>query len=117
MSLNTGMAAEQRARDFLIAQGLHWVESNYRCRWGEIDLIMQEQDFLVFVEVRVRSSMQFGGAIASVNYFKQQKLVKTAAHYLLIRKKYNKQPVRFDILGFEGKEQQIAWIRNAIEIA
>ena len=113
MSSQVGNKAEQRARDYLIAQGLHWLESNYRCRWGEIDLIMREQSYLVFVEVRARSSAVFGGAIASVTYGKQKKIVKAATHYLLANKRYNEQPIRFDILGFQGKELQIEWIRNA----
>jgi len=113
MSLKTGFAAEQRARDFLRAQGLQWVESNYRCRWGEIDLIMREKNCLVFVEVRARASGAFGGAAASVTYNKQQKLIKTATIYLLSKKLHDKQPIRFDVLGFEGKESEIQWIKNA----
>lgn len=116
MSLKTGFAAEQQARAYLIAQGLHWIESNYRCRWGEIDLIMQEQNYLVFVEVRARRSRNFGGALASVDYVKQQKLTRAATHYLAINKRYDKQPVRFDVLGMEGKELQIEWIKNAFEM-
>lgn len=116
MSLKTGLVAEEQARAYLISQGLHWVESNYRCRWGEIDLIMQEQNYLVFVEVRARSSRSFGGALASVNYAKQRKLARAATHYLASNKRYDKQPVRFDVLGIEGKELQIEWIKNAFDM-
>lgn len=115
MSLKTGIKAEQQARDYLLTQGLHWVRSNYRCPWGEIDLIMEEQNYLVFVEVRSRMSQAFGGAIASVTYVKQQRIAKAAAHYLMTTKKYNKQPVRFDVLGFEDKGQRVEWIKNAFE--
>lgn len=113
MSQRTGFKAEQRACAFLLTQGLQWVESNYRCRWGEIDLIMREGNDLVFVEVRARTSVSFGGAVASVTYGKQQKLIKTAIHYLWSKKMHDKQPVRFDILGLEGTEPQIEWIKNA----
>lgn len=113
VSQKTGFAAEQQACAYLLKQGLHWVESNYSCRWGEIDLIMRENNYLVFVEVRVRASRSFGGAAASVNDNKQRKLIKTATHYLVTKKIYDKQPVRFDVLGFEGKESEIVWIRNA----
>jgi putative endonuclease len=112
MSVKTGYAAEQQALMHLTAQGLTWLTSNYRCRWGEIDLIMQEDDYLVFVEVRARSSLLFGGAAASVTYSKQQKLLKAAAHYLLTNKINEKQPTRFDLLSLEGKPTKVEWIKN-----
>jgi putative endonuclease len=116
MSQKTGAVAEERGRAFLLSQGLQWVESNYHCRWGEIDLVMLDKNYLVFVEVRARTSASFGGAAASVSYRKQQKLIRTAAHYLLVKKQYNKQPVRFDILAFEGAALGIDWIKNAFEL-
>lgn len=111
MSLKAGLAAEELARNYLLTQGLQWIESNYRCRWGEIDLIMQEKNYLVFVEVKARASSAFGGAVASVSYAKQRKLIKTATYYLLAKKLHEKQPMRFDVLGFES--QKIEWIQNA----
>lgn len=113
MSLKTGFAAEEQARIFLKAQGLQWIESNYHSRWGEIDLIMRDKNCLVFVEVRVRSSKSFGGAAASVTYTKQQKLIKTAMIYLLSKKLDESQPIRFDVLGFEGENREIDWIKHA----
>lgn len=113
MSLKLGFRAEQQARSYLRAQGLQWIESNYRCRWGEIDLIMQDKEYLVFVEVRARASSSFGGAVASVTYSKQQKLIKTATTYLVAKQILGKQPVRFDVLGLEGTNLQINWIKNA----
>ncbi|CDZ76175.1 hypothetical protein BN59_00441 [Legionella massiliensis] len=117
MSLKIGFAAEQQARNYLVAQGLQWIESNYRCRWGEIDLIMRENNYLVFVEVRARASNSFGGALASVSYSKQQKLIKAATTYMLLKNILDKQPVRFDVLGFEGPESQIQWIKNAFDLS
>jgi putative endonuclease len=116
MSQKIGSAAEKRACAYLLSQGLQWIESNYHCRWGEIDLIMREKDFLVFIEVRARTSAAFGGALASVTYHKQQKLIQTATHYLLEKKLYNNQPARFDILAFEGVASRIDWIKNAFEL-
>lgn len=113
MSLKEGFAAEQQARTYLLAQGLQWIESNYRCRWGEIDLIMREASALIFVEVRARASLAFGGAAASVTYQKQQKLIKTALHYLSSKKLHDKQAVRFDVLALQGKEPEFEWIKNA----
>lgn len=113
MSLQSGLKAEQQARAYLIAKGLEWISSNYRCRFGEIDLIMREENFLVFVEVRARTSSSYGGAIASVTYSKQQKLIKSAEYYLQINKLYHKQAARFDVLALEGNSRQIEWIKNA----
>jgi putative endonuclease len=61
-----GQAAESRAEAFLKTQGLTLVARNWRCRFGEIDLVMQDGSTLVFVEVRLRSRSDFGGAAASV---------------------------------------------------
>ncbi|MDI9818002.1 MULTISPECIES: YraN family protein [unclassified Legionella] len=116
MSKKAGAVSEQNAKRYLLGQGLKWLVSNYSCRWGEIDLIMQETDWLVFIEVRARSSASFGGAAASVTYSKQQKLLKTASHYLLTNKIHNKQPVRFDVLSFEGSPPEINWIKNAFGV-
>uniref|UniRef100_UPI00261D453A YraN family protein n=2 Tax=Nitrosomonas TaxID=914 RepID=UPI00261D453A len=79
---NKGSDAEQRAAIFLQQQKLTLLESNYRCRFGEIDLIMQEGNTVVFVEVRMRSGNRFGGAAASITTAKQLKLIRAARHYL-----------------------------------
>ena len=113
MSRKLGSLAEQQACDYLIAQGLQWVESNYNCRIGEIDLIMRDDKCLVFVEVRARVSTAFGGALASVTYNKQRKLMKTASLFLLTNKLYDKQPIRFDVLSLQGQPPTISWIKNA----
>lgn len=113
MSLVSGFAAEATARDYLIAQGMKWIESNYRCRLGEIDLIMRDKDYLVFVEVRSRASNVYGGAVESITYGKQQKLLKTASLYLLTHKLQDKVASRFDVISIEGKPPQLTWIKNA----
>src|SRR5690606_23628442 len=77
-----GNASEQRACQWLREQGLELVTQNWRCRLGEIDLIMQHGDTLVFVEVRYRAQDDFGGALASVDQRKQRRLVLAARHYL-----------------------------------
>ena len=113
MSQKTGALAEQYACEYLTSQGLQWVVSNYRSRLGEIDLIMRDGSYLVFVEVRARASNAFGGPLASVTYGKQQKLIKTASLYLLVNKLHDKQPIRFDVLGLEGVPPSITWVKNA----
>ncbi len=101
MSQTKGAFAEQQAREYLTMQGLQWIDSNYHCRMGEIDLIMQDQYCLVFVEVRARTSIAFGGALASVTYRKQQKLIKTAMLYLSVNKlhdiEYGRRPPSHEV--------------------
>lgn len=84
-SASSGARAEQRAEQWLTRRGLHLLVRNYRCRQGEIDLIMKDGNTLVFVEVRLRSRSEFGSAAASVGHAKQRRLVKAAAHFLAHR--------------------------------
>jgi putative endonuclease len=113
MTQSKGLIAEQQAQAYLISQGLTWVESNYRARLGEIDLIMREGDVLVFVEVRKRSSSAYGGAMASVTPSKKHKVMKTASYYLTVNKLHDKHAVRFDVVGLDGTPPTMAWIKNA----
>ncbi len=109
-----GKDAEKIAASYLQKQSLTLLAQNYRCRFGEIDLIMQENDTLVFIEVRLRTQEAFGGAAASITSSKQAKLLRTARHYLA---EINDQPpCRFDVILFSGRNgQNIEWIRNAFE--
>jgi len=116
MSLAKGYESEQYAREYLILQGLKWIESNYHSRMGEIDLIMRDKESLVFVEVRSRASAAFGGAISSITNSKKQKLLKTASLYLVAKKLYDKEIVRFDVLSLEGTPPKINWIKNAFGV-
>lgn len=109
---NTGAAAEQLAAAFLHRQGLKLVETNYRCRFGEIDLICNDQNTLVFVEVRLRGNEAFGGAAASITASKQRKLVLAARHYLQQLRAF--PACRFDVVLLRGlRDNDIEWIRNA----
>lgn len=76
------MLAEDTAARYLQQHGLKLLDRNYRCRFGEIDLILQDQKTLVFVEVRLRGNQDFGGAAASIDAHKQAKLIRAAQHYL-----------------------------------
>ena len=115
MSIKLGYAAEEQALKYLTAHGLIWVCSNYRCRMGEIDLILYDHEYLVFTEVKARRSKAFGGAIASITYYKQQKLFIAAQSYLQAHKIYDTQPVRFDVVHIDGIPPQITWLKNAFE--
>lgn len=107
-----GDEAEQLASEFLQRQHLVLLERNYRCRFGEIDLIMRDGMTLVFVEVRMRTSQIFGGAAASITLFKQTKLLRTARHYLARLK--SMPPCRFDAVLLSGSNgQELEWIKNA----
>ena len=108
----TGVLAEQLAAKYLQQHGLKLLQTNYRCRFGEIDLILQEGEVHVFVEVRLRSSTAFGGAAASIDTRKQAKLVHTAQHYLSQFKRI--PPCRFDAILMQAADSNsIEWIKNA----
>lgn len=113
--LSAGQQAEDQALAYLQAQGLALVERNYRCRGGEIDLIMRDGAKLVFVEVRYRSSEGFGGALASVGSRKQARLVYAAGHYLSAKR--IDRPVRFDVAAVSGSPGKLAiqWIKDAFQ--
>ena len=115
MSIKLGYAAEALALKYLLNHGLIWICSNYRCRMGEIDLILQDHDDLVFTEVKSRSSQAFGGAIASITYYKRQKLLRTAQNYLQVNRIYDTKPVRFDVVNIDGIPPKITWLKNAFE--
>ncbi len=109
--LAEGTAAEQIAATFLQQKGLILLEKNFRCVHGEIDLIMRDKNTLVFVEVRLRSNTNFGGAAMSINHAKQTKLTRTAERYLQI---HGITTCRFDaILMHSINLNAVQWIQNA----
>lgn len=108
-----GRAAESLACQYLRQQGLDLIEQNFHSRHGEVDLIMQHHDSLVFVEVRYRKNHDFGGALASITPQKQQKIRKTALSYMQSRGR--EFIARFDVVALHGPDDnlQIEWIQNA----
>jgi len=111
-----GDKAERIALKHLKKHKLKLIEKNYLCRHGEIDLIMQEGDSIVFIEVRYRKNPHYGGAVASVNKHKLRKISKSIEHYLL-KNNLGYIPCQIDVLGLEGDLQKpkITWIRNVIQ--
>ena len=106
-----GAAAEQLAADYLQRQGLTLIERNFRVRGGEIDLICRDGKSTVFVEVRLRSRGEFGGAAASITATKQARLILAARHWLL---RHGEAPCRFDCILLDGLESKnIEWLRDA----
>lgn len=106
-----GAAAEQLAADYLQGRGLRLVERNFRVRGGEIDLVCRDGATTVFVEVRLRSRKDFGGAAASITAMKQARLVLAARHWL---QRNGEAPCRFDCVLLDGSEpKNIEWLRDA----
>jgi len=110
-----GGNAESFAHRFLKKQGLDPVEKNFRCRLGEIDLIMLDRDCLVFVEVRYRATNRFVPAKLSVDSRKQRKLMKTALIFLSKNERFARHTVRFDVVALDG--DSIEWICDAFRPA
>ena len=119
MSVNQrkGLRFEKEAGKYLERQGLELLQCNYRCRFGEIDLIMHDADSICFIEVRFRSSDRFGGASASITPAKQRRIVKAALCYLSQNRQPGKRAPRFDALLIQrrqdGGELDFDWIQNA----
>jgi putative endonuclease len=113
--LAAGQHAEDSALAYLQAQGLRLIERNYRCRLGEIDLIMLDGAGLVFVEVRYRSSDRYGGALESVDARKRVRIVSAASHYLASKR--IDRPARFDVVALSPGIGRLAvqWVKDAFQ--
>jgi len=111
-----GAVAEDLVLGYLQGQGLTLVTRNFRCRVGELDLIMRDGEYLVFVEVRSRRSIRYGAPAESVTRTKQQKLLRAAAFYL--QRQNLDLPCRFDVVAVlqSGGDPQIEWIRDAFQM-
>jgi putative endonuclease len=105
-----GESAEEQAHQFLINKGLKPICRNYRCKQGELDLIMTDQQTLVIIEVRFRKTDQYGSAVESVTRAKQSRII-AATHTYLSSQKADK-PVRFDVVAISGNGN-VEWIQNA----
>jgi len=115
-NLRKGLRFEDQASSYLQAHGLLLLHSNYRCRFGELDLVMRDGDTLCFVEVKFRKSLLFGGAAASIPPTKQRKIIKTALFYIASHKHLANMAMRFDALLIQHQADggnRINWIQNA----
>ena len=108
-----GRLGEDLACRHLEAQGLRMLERNYRCRAGEIDLVMLDGQTLVLVEVRSRADAGHGDAASSIGYRKRQRFIRAARHLMLTRPDYRRLPARFDVVAIDGTPPQLRWIRDA----
>lgn len=113
-----GREAEAFALQYLQQQGLRLIEQNWLCKRGELDLVMLDGDTVVFVEVRYRRNIGWGGAIESVDFRKQEKLVTAAQLFLQQVPEWADHPCRFDVIAIEGDPGSAAplnWIRSAFD--
>ena len=114
---DVGILGEKLASGFLEEKGYRTIETNYRCPEGEIDIIAKHNDYLVFVEVRTKTSLEFGSPEESITPAKKERIKATAYHY---QQTYNNLPLlwRIDVVVIElnqkGKLSRIELIENAI---
>jgi len=116
-----GAMVEQAAARFLLQHGLSLLCHSFSCRAGEIDLIMREQDVIVFVEVRYRRNPRHGTAAATVTWHKQRRITHTAKVFLASRGLTDRHACRFDVVGISPHAAtgrlQFDWIRDAFSAA
>ena len=105
-----GESAEEHAHNFLIKQGLKPICRNFRCKQGELDLVMLDQQSLVIIEVRFRKSDKYGSAVESITPKKQSRIIAATQVYLASCK--TDRPIRFDVIAISGNDH-INWIKNA----
>lgn len=111
-----GLNAEQLALKFLEKNNLQCIKKNYYTRLGEIDLIVTNEQLLVFVEVRLRTHKQVS-ALESVDSKKQKKIIKAAQYFLLQNKKYRNYQCRFDVIAMNRLSMDsIVWIQDAFQL-
>ncbi|MCS6947766.1 MAG: YraN family protein [Steroidobacteraceae bacterium] len=109
-----GSAAEARAAQLLQAAGYRVLLRNWRCRYGELDLIARRGDVLLIVEVRQRASANFGGAAASIDWRKRSRLRRAALHFLRCHPQLRHLRMRFDAVTLDGGAAP-QWIAHAFD--
>ena len=112
-----GRWAEQVALEYLLDKKLKLLEKNFRSAFGEIDLIMQDKNILLFIEVRYRSSNYFHTALESINRKKCERIIITSNQYLIQNRGTAHMDCRFDVVALSGQQEfpTIEWIKNAFQ--
>ena len=115
LTRSIGEQTEQLACEYLQKQKLKLVIKNYHCPRGEIDLIMRDQQNLIFVEVRYRKNINFGTPAESIDSHKLNR-IKTAINHYTMTNNLGYLPCRIDVIGLQGNLEQpnIQWIKNVI---
>lgn len=116
--IRTGKRGEELAAGYLAAAGYRIIERNYRCLFGEMDIVAEEGETLVFVEVKSRRSDAYGDPLLAVGQKKQKQISRIALHYLA-EHRLRQRPARFDVVAVKllPEGQRIELIRNAFELA
>lgn len=122
-ALSLGVQAEALARQYLVLQGVTLVENNFRCKMGEIDIIATQGQYLLFIEVRYRTSRAYGGPLESLTWQKCARIENTAQYYLKLHSWSKRYFSRFDVIAISPKgdrithldfnSTQIEWLPNA----
>ncbi|NMA67839.1 MAG: YraN family protein [Desulfitobacterium sp.] len=115
--IKTGSYGEELAAKFLRKEGLKIIMRNYRCSLGEMDIIAQDNQTLVFAEVRTRSTGRMGWGEESINYQKRLRLQKIATYFIKEKKYKNWPQIRIDCIAIrtsenQGKTPEIRWIKG-----
>lgn len=120
-STSIGAQAEQLALAHLQKHELILITQNWRCRFGELDLVMRDGATLVFIEVRFRQHQAWGGALASVDARKQHKIIVTAQHFLQKEPRWRHLACRFDVIAVRPEKtsasMHIEWLKNAFALS
>ncbi len=109
----TGAKYETLAVEYLQERGYEILKQNFRCKQGEVDIIARDGKYLVFIEVKYRSTSRSGCAVSAVSYKKQQTISRVAAFYLLKHRLSDSTPCRFDVVAIDGERIQL--YKNAFE--
>ena len=116
-NIGIGKQAENLAADCIEKAGLRLIARNFRCRFGEVDLVAMDDDTLVFIEVRYRKNEQWMGVIETVDQRKLERLIITSEYFVGQHHQHRKRQCRFDVIGITGSLEApaIEWIKNAFQ--
>ncbi len=106
-----GAQREEQVCAYLLSAGVNIRERNFRCRQGEVDIIGYDGEYLVFFEVKYRSSSRKGSAAEAVQFAKQKKICRVSDYYRMIHQCREDTPIRFDVVAIDA--EKITWIKNA----
>jgi putative endonuclease len=114
-----GMAGENLAAEYLELRGLKILARNLRCKAGELDLVCLDDGVLAIVEVRQRERAEFGGALDSVTWTKQRKIIRTTRYFLQRQVEWRNYSMRFDVIAVQGLPDgvhEIVWVKDAFRV-
>ena len=108
-----GSEYEEKACAYLSINGVRILKQNFRCRYGEIDIIGCDGDTLVFFEVKQRKNIKSGFASEAVDTKKQLIISQVSDHFRVLKNEYFEMPVRYDVIAIDGED--ISWMKNAFD--